>query len=73
MTARTDQLEENADFNEALIIKQSHQVIGKDKLIKELQGQINDFVETVQALERGQANLLKRCNALEAENARLKL
>lgn len=58
---RVTQLEESAEFDQALIAKlqiDAAQVVGKDKLIAELQSEINDYVELVRALEAGQKSLL---------------
>ena len=71
MCERIEQLEESAEFDGALISKlqtDAAQVVGKDRLIAELQSQINDSVELVQALERGQETLLKAAKKLAEGN-----
>ena len=71
MCERIKQLEESAEFDGALIAKlqiDAGQVVGKDKLIIELESQLSDAMELIKALEAGQNTIMKRFK--EADNKR---
>ena len=72
---RIKQLEEQAEFDGALISKlqtDAAQVVGKNQIILELESQLSDAMELIKALEAGQNTIMKRFIATDKELQELK-